>query len=254
MSPDTSTSALHRSALHRFALDYVEPHAAQDAEQTPRPDSGALLRNAFQRYDMEVRDIDGSGQTLLFAGAVVGGLEGHLTTLVRAYGRAVSEDPAVTREHMTARKLPVPAEGSDPHTTLPLEVFVVGGTPVSAIVRVPSYTPQAAAAASGTAQPAAVDFGPDAAEHRWSEGTVVDVFDAVSQDVLTMAGDAVRAIPGIGAAAVCLNLPRLESPRGATVEAVIVDADIAAHEQPDIGIRRGVSDAIAQQILERASK
>lgn len=216
---------------------------------------------------MEVRAIDGSGHTLIFAGVVVGGLEGRVTTLVRAYGRAVSDDAVAAREHLKARKLPLPAEDEDPRTTLPVEVFVVAGTAVSAIVRVPAMAVTAAAepSAQGTTAVQAPSSGTpsearesdqsaEARDHRWSTGLAVDVFDAVGKDVLTLAVDAVQAVPGIGAGAVRLNVPQLDSATKASVEALVVDADIAAHERPDVGTGRGVSEAIAQQILERASK
>lgn len=310
MSPDASSTAAHSAlnstqnpplnpVLHRFALDYVVPHAAGSTgggpaggeipQRSSGPDSAALLREAFERNRMEVRAVDGSGHTLVFAGVVVGGLQGRVTTLVRAYGRAVSDDAGLTREHLKARKLPLPAEDDAPSATLPVEVFVVAGTPVSAIVRVPPMTVRAAAEPSGqgtTAEQAAAGSGQtgpgpaeegtsgagvsaeagtasgaggsdqsvDAREDRWSTGLAVDVFDAVSPEVLALAVDAVQAVPGIGAGAARLNLAELDSAAKASIEALVVDADIAAHERPDIGTDRGVSEAIAQQILERASK
>lgn len=246
-------------------------------DRAPGPDSATLLREACERNRMDVRAIDGSGHTLIFAGVVVGGLEGRVTTLVRAYGRAVSDDAAATREHLKARKLPLPAEDEDTSTTLPVEVFVVAGTAVSAIVRVPAMTVTAAAeiSAQGTTTEQAgaeqagaeqapssgtpsdargADHGAEPRDQRWSTGLAVDVFDAVGKDVLSLAVDAVQAVPGIGAGAVRLNVPELHSAAKASIEALVVDADIAAHERPDVGTGRGVSEAIAQQILEHASK
>ena len=84
-------------------------------------------------------------------------------------------------------------------------------------------------------------------------GENVDVTELVHPDLLTMAVEAARAIPGLGAAGVDLLTPDIRSAAGAMVIETNVAANIRVHNCPAYGRPRDVAGAIVDRMIETAS-
>lgn len=83
-------------------------------------------------------------------------------------------------------------------------------------------------------------------------GENVDVTELAHPDLLELAVDAVRAIPGLGLAGVDLLAPDIASADGAVVLEVNVQANIRVHNCPAYGRPRDVAGAIIDEMIARA--
>jgi cyanophycin synthetase len=83
-------------------------------------------------------------------------------------------------------------------------------------------------------------------------GENVDVTDLVHPDLLRLATDATRAIPGLGLAGVDLMTPSIDSVDGAVVLEVNVQANIRVHHTPAYGTPRDVAGAIVDEMIATA--
>jgi cyanophycin synthetase len=83
-------------------------------------------------------------------------------------------------------------------------------------------------------------------------GENVDVTELVHPDLMTMAVDAVRSIPGLGLAGVDLQTPDVRSPDGAVVLEANVGANIRVHNCPAHGFPRDVAGAIVDEMIASA--
>jgi cyanophycin synthetase len=83
-------------------------------------------------------------------------------------------------------------------------------------------------------------------------GESVDVTELAHPDLLAMAVDAVRAIPGLGLAGVDLLAPDIGSADGAVVIEVNVTANIRVHKCPAYGRPRDVAEAIIDEMIATA--
>lgn len=81
----------------------------------------------------------------------------------------------------------------------------------------------------------------------------VDVTDAASPEISTLAVDAMRAVPGLLCASVALQVRSLDSAEGAEVIGIDEAASIVPHHFPRLGRGRAVADAVAEQILFTAA-
>src|SRR5699024_8730318 len=81
----------------------------------------------------------------------------------------------------------------------------------------------------------------------------VEATDVVSDELRTLAVDAMRAIPGLLCAAVTLQTPSVDSAQGAEVVDIDEAASIIPHHYPQVGRGQPVADAIAEQILFTAA-
>lgn len=241
---------LPENAVERFIAEHVQPrrHEFRSAEQLPS--AAQLLGTALARRRIEVRKIVEGRWAFYFAGTVIGGLSHGLTTLVSAHARRVLGDPEALRGHLKLMDIPCAEEGAE-LSGLQLRGFVVGRELVSMLALIPPYEyddavggPEAvrlldsAAAESGAGQPQVI---------------AVDVTELISEDISSLAVDAVRAVPGLFAAGVDLEVFSLDSLRSATVLDVDETADLLPHHVPTLGPGRDVADAIAEQILISAA-
>lgn len=85
-------------------------------------------------------------------------------------------------------------------------------------------------------------------------GLCIDVTDQISDDLRELAVDGLWAIPGLGAAAVDLIAPSLDSAENAVVLGVNPYANIMQFHYPAYGEPRKVNDAVMEEVLERASR
>lgn len=85
-------------------------------------------------------------------------------------------------------------------------------------------------------------------------GIAVDVLDLLGEEVKELAVDGLWAIPGLGAAAVDLLVPQLDSAEDAVVLEVNPYANLMQFHYPSYGEPRKVNDALLEEILERASR
>jgi cyanophycin synthetase len=85
-------------------------------------------------------------------------------------------------------------------------------------------------------------------------GEAVDVTDLVHPDLLDLAVEAVRAIPGLGVAGVDLLAPDVRSADGAVVLEANVGANIRIHNCPTYGQSRNVAGAIIDEMIATASR
>ena len=83
-------------------------------------------------------------------------------------------------------------------------------------------------------------------------GENVDVTELAHPDLLQMAVDAVRAIPGLGLAGVDLLAPDIGSADGAVVLEANVQANIRVHNCPAYGRPRDVAGAIIDEMIATA--
>ena len=83
-------------------------------------------------------------------------------------------------------------------------------------------------------------------------GENVDVTELAHPDLLDMAIDAVRAIPGLGLAGVDLLAPDIGSADGAVVLEINVQANVRVHNCPAYGRPRDVAGAIIDEMIATA--
>ncbi len=83
-------------------------------------------------------------------------------------------------------------------------------------------------------------------------GESVDVTELAHPDLMTMAVDAARAIPGLGVAGVDLLTPDITSADGAVVLEVNVQANVRIHHCPAHGRPRDVAGAIIDEMIATA--
>ena len=83
-------------------------------------------------------------------------------------------------------------------------------------------------------------------------GENVDVTELAHPDLLTLAVNAVRAIPGLGVAGVDLLTPDIGSAEGAVVLELNVQANIRVHNCPAYGRPRDVAGAIIDEMIATA--
>ena len=80
-------------------------------------------------------------------------------------------------------------------------------------------------------------------------GENVDVTDLVHPDLLDLAVDSTRALPGLNVAGVDLMAPDLHTVDGAVVLELNAGANIQMHHSPTYGLERDVSGAIVEEML-----
>ena len=83
-------------------------------------------------------------------------------------------------------------------------------------------------------------------------GESVDVTELAHPDLLRMAVDAARAIPGLGVAGVDLLVPDIKSAHGAVVLEANVQANVRPHNCPAYGRPRDVAGAIIDEMIATA--
>ena len=83
-------------------------------------------------------------------------------------------------------------------------------------------------------------------------GENADVTELVHPDLMTMAVDAVRAIPGLGLAGVDIQTPNIRSADGAVVLEANVGANIRVHNCPAHGRPRDLGGAILDEMIAKA--
>jgi len=83
-------------------------------------------------------------------------------------------------------------------------------------------------------------------------GETVDVTELAHPDLLAMAVNAMRAIPGLGVAGVDLLAPDIGSAEGAVVLELNVQANIRVHQCPAYGRPRDVAGAIIDEMIATA--
>jgi cyanophycin synthetase len=83
-------------------------------------------------------------------------------------------------------------------------------------------------------------------------GENVDVTELAHPDLLTLAVDAARAVPGLGLAGVDLLAPDIGSADGAVVLEINVGANIRVHSCPAYGRSRDVAGAIIDEMIATA--
>ena len=83
-------------------------------------------------------------------------------------------------------------------------------------------------------------------------GECVDVTDLLHPDLLELAIDAIRAIPGLGVAGVDLFAPDIRSPDGVVVLEANVGANIRIHNCPAYGRPRNPAGAIIDEMIATA--
>ena len=257
-SPETAQTSAEAEddAVARFLTDYADPmrprQASIDAERpNPLPKASRLLAEALAARRITVKKVVEGRWVFEFAGSTIGGYslsdDGRgVTTLVSAQARRVLSDAAKLRAHLDLMEIPHPAplpmadaeEPTEPlfdleilapkpsGSSLQVRTYVVGPEAISVLVIVP--------VADGRA-------------------LSVDVTDAASPEISTLAVDAMRAVPGLLCASVALQVRSLDSAEGAEVIGIDEAASIVPHHFPRLGRGRAVADAVAEQILFTAA-
>ncbi|GAA4920338.1 hypothetical protein [Nesterenkonia rhizosphaerae] len=247
---------LPENAVERFIAEHVQPrrHEFRSAEQLPS--AAQLLGTALARRRIEVRKIVEGRWAFYFAGTVIGGLSHGLTTLVSAHARRVLGDPEALRGHLKLMDIPCAEEDTESSglrlpSGLQLRGFVVGRELASMLALIPPYEyddavggPEAVRLLDSTAADSGAGL---------PQVIAADVTELVSEDISSLAVDAVRAVPGLFAAGVDLEVFSLDSLRSAVVLDVDESADLLPHHVPTLGPGRDVADAIAEQILISAA-
>ena len=82
----------------------------------------------------------------------------------------------------------------------------------------------------------------------------MDVTELVHPDLLELAVDAIRAIPGLGVAGIDLLAPDIGSADGAVVLEANVEANIRVHNCPAYGRPRDVAGAIIDEMIATARR
>lgn len=256
-----SHSTAEDDVVARFLTDHVEPLRAQQAtveaaRPNPLPKPSRLLGEALAARRIAVKKVTEGRWVFEFAGTTIGGYalthtgagqhSGGVTTLVSAHARRVLRDAPKVRSHLDLMEVPHPAplpdvSPEDPTpplfgsevlapkpsgTVLLLRAYVVGREAISVLALVPE--------GSGPA-------------------VSVEVTSLVSEDLRTLAVDAMRAIPGLLCSSVTLEAPSLDTAEGAEVVGIDETASITPHHFPQVGRGQPVADAIAEQILFTAA-
>lgn len=246
----------------RFLTEHVEPLRAQQAaveaaRPDPLPTPSRLLGEALAARRIAVKKVTEGRWVFEFASTIIGGYSlspngagqpagAGVTTLVSAHARRVLRDAAKVRTHLNLVDVPHPAplpetSPEDPTpplfgpevlapkpsgTVLLLRAYVVGREAISVLAIVPDDSGRAVS---------------------------VEATGLVSDELRTLAVDAMRAIPGLLCASVALETPSLESSQGAEVVGIDEAASITPHHFPQVGRGQPVADAIAEQILFTAA-
>lgn len=280
-TPTVEPTALASSSagpLVRIISAVLAEHPAeQTTEQAGGPTAQAdhtltaedLLRDALAQRHVEVEEVMPGHLLFRFAGYIIGGMQGQLTTLVSEHSRRIAADQKLLERFLRHADVAVPegsappvstaeeapaAEGEDSgeedtddeasggtaeQSSMDVEVFVVGDEAIAALLRTPAF------------------------EHT-SEGLVftdngeqqltVDVTDLLAPGLRALAADAVTALPGLAAASVTVRTPGVDSAEDAVVTGITVAPDILSFHRPNIGRGRDASGALAEKILRRASR
>lgn len=259
---DHGGTAEDDDVVARFLTDYVEPLRARQptvdaARPNPLPKPSRLLAAALAARRITVKKVTEGRWVFRFAGTTIGGysltpsganqhIGGGVTTLVSAHARRVLGDAAKVRTHLALMDIPHPAPlpdtspedptpplfgpevlAPDPSgTVLLLRAYVVGREAISVLAMVPDDSGRAVS---------------------------VEVTDVVTEELRTLAVDAMRAIPGLLCASVTLETPSLDSAADAEVVGIDEAASITPHHFPQVGRGQPVADAIAEQILFTAA-
>lgn len=245
----------------QFLRDVAAPLRARGRPQRPDPlpKASQLLAEALRARRIRVKKVVEGRWVFEFAGTVIGGYSltgppgdarprsgGGITTLVSSHARRVLRDAERVRMHFDLMEIPHPAplpeSAADEITpplfdiellapaanssTLPLRAYAVGRETISLLAVVPD-----------------------------EDGGIltVDVTDRAAEEIRSLAVDAMRAIPGLFAAAVALEVESLDSAEGAQVVGIDETASIVPHHFPGLGTGRPVADAIAEQMLFTAA-
>ncbi|WP_261624577.1 hypothetical protein [Nesterenkonia marinintestina] len=273
--PPESAAAVPQSAgpLVR-ALSAVLAETPEPAGDRSPDDAEAgaedLLREALRRRHVETEEVMPGHLLFRFAGFVIGGMQGSLTTLVSQQSRRIAGDPKLLPRFLRHADVAVPdpedppqkaqdrdsedddeedtEDGSDDGdaessvaggSALELEILVVGDDVVAGLLRTPPFEHS----------DQGLIFTADGEER-----LTVDVTDQLTTAVRELAADAVGALPGLGAASVHVLTPDLGSADDAVVTGLDVTPDIRTFHRPDIGRGRDAAGALAEKLLRRASR
>lgn len=271
--PSTEESTESAASAPQSAGPLVRALSAVLAEESgdPADRSGeesataeALLRRALGRRHVEVEEVVPGHLLFRFAGFVIGGMQGSLTTLVSQHARRIAGDPKLLERFLSHADVAVPERAAraeaDRHadedseddsddgevevpegaqSELELEVLVVGDDVVAALLRTPPFE--------------STDRGPVFTD-RGGQRLAADVTDQLGPALQEMASDAVAALPGLAAGSVLMRTPSLDSADDALVTGLEVSPDICAFHRPDLGKGRDAAGALAECILRRASR
>lgn len=238
----SETLAAHIAALR----DGTTQEKQRQSQETSQPSGSRLLGEALATRHIRTQKITEGRWVFIFAGTVIGGFANGVTTLVSAHARRVLADPASVRAHLDLMEVPRPPApeeetdqtqtpplfdldtpaGAEDHDALMLRAYVVGRDTPSMLAVIPG------------------DHG---------RPLTVDVTDKVSEDLRTLAVDAMRAIPGLSTAGVSMAVTSMETSEGAEILGIDETASIVPHHFPTIGEGRAVAEALADYILATAA-
>lgn len=289
-APERAEVSLTESptAIERFIAERLEPVFRDFRYLQHSVDHAGLIHAAAHLRGLTVKAIAEDHLTFELNGTVIGGMTETATTLLSTQGRTVTGSQELVRKHLKLLDVPH-VEDSSPEL-LQLCAFVVGDELVAAQLRVPFYvvgdgqsTVERLVEAEmerwrthvllarqlpqlSEARREALDAQPHQVpprgrllvlgEEAWpgSGSLPVDVTDLLSDEVAGVAVSGLRAMPGVYAGEVRLQISGLDAATEAEVITVTPDVNIQPYHFPAYGNPRDVASAIVEQLLERASK
>lgn len=245
--PQTAAEALaaHIEALREAqAMSSDSNTAASVGAQLS--DSQLLARSLAARRVSAKRITEGRW-VFQFRGNVIGGFANRVTTLVSAHSRRVLRNPRQLVAHLDLAEVPHSIDYEDPSELLQpplpfdldlpvgntqdlvlLQAYCVGKQAISVVAVVPQSEPG-------------------------GKNQAVGVTSRVSEEVAQLAVNGLRAVPGLLAGAVNLEVASLDTAEGGVVIGIDETASIVPHHYPSLGPGRAVADAVAEHILFTAA-
>lgn len=229
-------------------VEVLRQHQSQlDAERPdPLPSPSYLLGKALAARRIRTKKIAEGRWVFEFSGTVIGGYAKGVTTLVSAHSKRILADPASLWAHLDLMDVPhvsgLVSAADQLQPMLPFESEISSG-PSDDAVLLQAYC----------VGKKAISVLAGVSESGSEKMITVDVTDTVAEEISALAVDALRAIPGLLAAGVNLQVNSLESTEGAVVIGINEAASILPHHYPQLGAGQPVADAIAEQILFTAA-
>lgn len=243
--PAAEALAAHIDALRKAqTTDSGSDVAARTEAQLS--DSQLLARSLAARRVSAKRITEGRW-VFQFRGNVIGGFANRVTTLVSAHSRRVLRNPRQLVAHLDLAEVPHSIEYEDPaelfqpplpfdvdlpvgntHDLVLLQAYCVGKQAVSVVAVVPYPEPG-------------------------GKNQAVDVTDRVGEEIAQLAVSGLRAVPGLLAGAVNLEVASLDTAEGGVVIGIDETASTVPHHYPSLGPGRPVADAVAEHILFTAA-